>query len=76
MNVLHQDFEETDPAGISAFLRDLPGASKLKASAPRGFRMRQALLDVFLDLPLKMKAEFVIEFRFDGFAWKKRAQAD
>jgi hypothetical protein len=76
MNVLHQDFEVADATCVATFFRDLPGASKIKASAPRGFPMRQTRLNVFLDLPLEMKAEFVIEFRLDGAAPEQRTQTE
>ena len=63
-------------AGFAAFLFDLVSTPENKASAAAGFRGRQAGLNELLDLPIEMKAQFVLKLFLDSVPSKQGAQAD
>jgi hypothetical protein len=76
VDILAQSLDEMDAARLPAVLFHSIHSAKFEASEPHRFIARQTGLDVFLHLPLEMKAQFMVEFALNGGALEERSKTN
>jgi hypothetical protein len=69
-------FEEVHAARLAAFLFELIDSAEFETSAAASFQERQAGLNELFDLLVEVKAQFVVEFVFDGTTPEQGTQAN
>jgi hypothetical protein len=76
LDVLRQSLNQMNAAGLAALFLDLVRAAKHKTGLAASFRERQARLDKFIDLPVDMKMQLIVEFSLHGLAAKQSTEAN
>ena len=74
--VVPKRFNEAQPSSVPAFLFYLLQTSEIETRSPLRFLAGHALAHILLNLPFHVKAQFIVEFAFDGPSPQQSAHSE